>query len=103
MVAIIELHGKQYRVVADQVFRTLQVPGEKGDKVEVSKVLATINGDKVNLGKPTLEGAKVLLEIVRQAQSPKILVQRYQSKKNVKRTRGYRDDITYLRVKQIVP
>jgi large subunit ribosomal protein L21 len=103
MVAIIEMHGKQYRVEPEQVFRTLQIPGEKGDKIEVSKVLATIDGDKVNLGKPTLEGAKVTLEIVRQTKSPKILVLRYQSKKNVKRTRGYRDDITYLRVKQITP
>ncbi|MCC7477835.1 50S ribosomal protein L21 [bacterium] len=101
MIAIIEIKGKQYRVAEQQVFRTLQVAGEPGDTVNADRVLATIEGDKLNLGKPALEGAAVTLEIVRHAKTPKITVFRFQSKKNVKRTKGYRDKISYLRVKSI--
>ncbi len=101
MIAIIEIKGKQYRVGEEQVFRTLQVAGEPGDSIDADRVLATIDGDKLNLGKPALDGAKVTLEIVRHAKAPKIIVFRFQSKKNVKRTKGYRDKISYLRVKSI--
>lgn len=101
MIAIIELNGKQYRVGPEQVFRTLQVAGEPGDTLSAGRVLATIDGDKINVGKPALDGANVTLEIVRHAKAPKILVFRFQSKKNVKRTKGYREKISYLRVKSI--
>ena len=101
MIAIIEIKGKQYRLSENQVFRTLRVLGEPGEMIDADRVLATIDGETLNLGKPALEGAKVTLEIVRHELAPKIIVFRFQSKKNVKRTKGYRDKISYLRVKSI--
>lgn len=101
MVVVIELKGKQYRVEPEQVIRSLRVDGEVGDKIEADRVLAAIDGENVKLGTPVVEGAKVTLEIVRQTKSPKLSIFKYQARKRVARRIGYRDNISYLRVKQI--
>lgn len=101
MIAVIELKGKQFRVAEQDVIRTLRIEGDPGSKVSADRVLATINGDAVSIGTPVVSGAGVELEIVRQTRSPKIHVMRYQSKKRVYRKKGYRDDITYLRVTKV--
>lgn len=101
MIAVIELKGKQFRVAEDQVIRTRRFSGKAGDKVEADQVLALIDGEKVEIGTPVLSGKKVLLEIVRQARSPKIRIFRYRKRTRTTRRVGHRDNISYLRVKQI--
>jgi large subunit ribosomal protein L21 len=101
MIAIIELKGKQYRVEPDQVIRSLRVTGGVGARFNADRVLATIDGDRVEIGKPTLDSALVELEIVRQAKSPKLQVFTYSPKKRTSRRIGYREEISYLRVKSI--
>jgi large subunit ribosomal protein L21 len=101
MIAVIELKGKQYRVEPEQVIRTLRFDGEAGDKVEGARVLAVIDGDDVKIGQPDVKGAKVEMEIVRQARSPKLHIFTYRARKRTSRRKGYRDNISYLRVKQI--
>jgi large subunit ribosomal protein L21 len=101
MIAVIELKGKQYRVEKDQIIRTLRVDGEVGDKIEADRVLATIEKDDVNFGKPELDGAKVLLEIIRQTKSPKLRILKYRARKRTARRYGYREKISYLRVQEI--
>lgn len=101
MIAIIELKGKQYRVEPEHVIRSLRVSGEVGEKLIADRVLALIDGDKVEIGQPALDGAKVELEIIRQAKSPKLRVFTYNPKKRTSRRIGYREEISYLRVKSI--
>jgi large subunit ribosomal protein L21 len=101
MIAVIELKGKQYRVASGMVIRSLQVEGEPGSTLDGGRVLATIDGDSVKIGQPVVSGAKVTLEIVRHAKSPKITVYRYNRQKRTTRKLGYRDRISYLRVKNI--
>ena len=101
MIAVIELKGKQYRVAKDQVIRTLRVEGERGEVIEADRVLAAIDGEKVQIGTPALDKAKVKLEIVRQARSPKLRIFTYRPRKRRSRRMGYREDISYLRVKSI--
>jgi large subunit ribosomal protein L21 len=101
MNAVIELKGKQYRIEEGMVIRTLRIEGDPGSKISADRVLATIDGDNFSIGTPLVDGAGVELEIVRQARSPKIHIWRYQSKKRMYKRRGYRDDITYLRVTKV--
>jgi large subunit ribosomal protein L21 len=101
MIAIIEIKGKQYRVSENQVIRSLQVQGEPGDKIPAVRVLATIDGDNVNLGTPAIDGATVTLEIVRHAKSPKIKIYKSHPGTTMVRHAGYRDKISYLRISEI--
>jgi large subunit ribosomal protein L21 len=101
MIAIVEIKGKQFRVEQGTTIRVLQVEGEAGGSINADRVLATIDGDKVSFGKPSLDAASVTFEIVRHAKSPKIYVGTYQSKKREYTKNGYRDKISYLRVKEI--
>ena len=101
MIAVIEIKGKQFRVEQGMVIRTLRVEGEPGGKISPDRVLSAVDGDKVQIGQPELEGAKVQMEIVRHAKSPKIIVATYAPKKRTQRKMGYRDMISYLRVKKI--
>lgn len=101
MIAVIELQGKQFRVKEDMVIRTLRVEGEPGDKLNAGRVLATIDGENVSVGVPVVEGASVELEIVRHAKSPKIKIHNYRKRTRTNRRVGYREKISYLRVKSI--
>ena len=101
MIAVIELKGKQFRVAEDMVIRTLRVEGEPGDKLNAGRVLATIDGENVEVGVPVVEGTSVELEIVRHAKSPKIKIHNYRKRTRTNRRVGYREKISYLRVKSI--
>jgi large subunit ribosomal protein L21 len=98
MQAVIELKGKQYLVEPGKIIRSLRVEGEPGGRLNADRVLATIDGETVALGKPALAGTSAVLEIVRQTKSPKIHIMTYQPKKRRVRRMGYRDKISYLRV-----
>ena len=101
MIAVIELKGKQFRVAQDMVIRTLRVEGEAGDKLNADRVLATVDGENVEVGAPVVEGKSVELEIVRHAKSPKIKIHNYRKRTRTNRRVGYRDKISYLRVMSI--
>lgn len=101
MNAVVEIKGKQFRVGEGQIIRTLRVEGEPGDTLSAGRVLATFDGDNVSVGRPAVDGAAVTLEIVRHAKSPKIKIYKYKPKSHWARRAGYRDKISYLRVKEI--
>lgn len=101
MIAVIELKGKQFRVKEDMVIRTLRVEGDPGNKLSADRVLATIDGENIEVGTPEVEGKSVELEIVRHAKSPKIKIHNYRKRTRTNRRVGYREKISYLRVKSI--
>jgi len=101
MDAVVEIKGKQFRVGEGQIIRTLRVEGEPGDSISAGRVLATFDDGNVNVGKPAVDGAAVTLEIVRHAKAPKIKIYKYRPKTHWAKRAGYRDKISYLRVKEI--
>jgi large subunit ribosomal protein L21 len=101
MNAVIEIMGKQFRVGEGQVIRTLRVEGEPGDTIPAGRVLATFDGDTVNVGKPVVDGIACTFEILRHAKAPKIKIFKYKPKGHQAKRAGYRDKISYLRVKSI--
>ena len=101
MIAVIELQGKQFRVKEEMVIRTLRVEGDPGSKLSAKRVLAMIDGEQVSVGTPVVEGASVELEVVRHAKSPKIKIHNYRKRTRTNRRVGYREKISYLRVKSI--
>ncbi len=102
MYAIVESGGKQYRAEPGKMLRLEKLEGDKGAQVELTKVLLVADGNAVRVGTPTVEGAKVVSEIVRQGRGPKITVFKIKRRKNYRRTMGHRQSVTTVRVKEII-
>ena len=101
MYAIIRTGGKQYRVAADETIQIERLSGEKGDTVTFGEVLA-VGGDTVTLGSPLISGASVAAEIVEHRRAATILVFKKRRRQNSKRSRGYREGHTVVRITEIL-
>ena len=101
MYAVVKTGGKQYRVEENNKLLIQEVSGKRGDEVVLDQVLLIGNGDKVAVGRPLVEGAKVLAEVVRQTRGPKIIVFKKRSKKGYKKTQGHRQNLTEIKIKEI--
>ena len=77
MHAIIETGGKQYKVAEGDTLFIEKLPAEAGDAVTFSKVLAVIDGDKLTVGTPVVEGAKVDASVVNNGRGKKVIVFKY--------------------------
>ena len=101
MYAVIKTGGKQYRVAADDVITIEKVAGDAGAKLEFAEVLM-IGGDSPKFGSPFISGAKVVAELVEHTRGPKVISFKKRRRKNSRRKRGYRDEITVLRITEIL-
>jgi large subunit ribosomal protein L21 len=99
--AIIETGGKQYRVQEGETLNIEKLSAEAGEKVEVDKVLAVVNGDEIKVGSPLVQGAKVILRVLRQGRGKKIIVFKYKAKKNYRRKQGHRQPFSQVIVEKI--
>jgi large subunit ribosomal protein L21 len=99
--AIIESGGKQYRVEQGTHLKVESLPIEKGKEITLEKVLLLATDTGIQVGKPTVAGAKVTAEVLAQDRGPKILVFKKRSKKTYKKTIGHRQNYTELLVKSI--
>ena len=99
MYGIVEIKGHQYRVQEGDIVDVQKLEGEIGSTVELDKVLF-IGGDAPKVGLPTVEGAKVEAEIIRQARSRKVIVSVRKPGKYVKKN-GHRRHYTALKIKSI--
>jgi large subunit ribosomal protein L21 len=98
MIAVIRTGGKQYTVAADETVTLEKIEGEAGAKVEFTDVLMV--GDKV--GKPIVAGAKVVGSIVKQERGPHLIVFKKRRRQNSRRKNGHRQDLTVVKIEQIV-
>ncbi len=99
--AIIKASGTQMFVSSGETMYVDKISEEKGKKVIYKEVLMTINKDKVKVGKPLVEKAKVTCEIIAHVKDKKVRVQKYKAKKNYKRIMGHRQEYTQLKVLKI--
>ena len=75
---------------------------EQGSRVELDRVLLVADGEKVLVGRPTVEGAKVVAEALGEEKTDKIIVFKYKPKVRYRRKRGYRGLCTQLSIKEIL-
>ena len=101
MFAVIKTGGKQYRVVPDDVLEVGKIEGEVGTIVQLNEVLV-VGGDTPVLGAPTVAGASVAVEVLDHKRGPKVIAFKKRRRKNSRRKRGYRDELTVLRVTEIL-
>ncbi len=99
--AIIRTGGKQFRVEPGTTLRIPSLPGDAGASVEFNEVLLGSDGNSVRTGVPSLSGAKVTGEIVKQGKDDKIIVFKFKRRKNYARKQGHRQKFTEVRIKSI--
>lgn len=101
MFAVIKTGGRQYRVVPDDVLEVGKLDGEVGSIIQLGDVLV-LGGDTPTLGVPTVAGASVAAEVLNHKRGPKVIAFKKRRRKHSKRKRGYRDEITVLRITEIL-
>ena len=101
MFAVIKTGGRQYRVVPDDVLEIGKIAGDVGTIVQLGEVLV-VGGDTPVLGMPTVAGATVAAEVLDHKRGPKVIAFKKRRRKNSRRKRGYRDEITVLRITEIL-
>ena len=101
MFAVIKTGGRQYRVVPNDVLEIGKIAGEVGTIVQLGEVLV-LGGDTPVLGMPTVAGASVAAEVLDHKRGAKVIAFKKRRRKNSRRKRGYRDEITVLRVTEIL-
>jgi len=101
MFAVIKTGGRQFRVAPDDMLEIGKIAGDVGTIVQLSEVLM-VGGDTPVLGTPMVAGATVAAEVLQHKRGPKVISFKKRRRKNSRRKRGYRDELTLLRVTEIL-
>jgi len=101
MFAVIKTGGRQYRVVPEDVLEIGRIEGQVGTIVQLGEVLV-LGGETPILGTPTVAGASVAAEVLQQKRGPKVIAFKKRRRQNSRRKRGYRDELTLLRITEIL-
>ena len=101
MFAVIKTGGKQYRVVPDDVLEIGKIAGDVGTIVQLGEVLV-VGGDAPVLGAPLVSGASVAVEVLDHKRGPKVIAFKKRRRKNSRRKRGHRQDLTVIKITDIL-
>ena len=102
MYAVIETGGKQYRVEVGTELEVELLDVEPGKNVTFDRVLLVADGDEASIGRPVVDGAAVNAEVVRQDRGPKLISFKYRPKARSRVKKGHRQELTILRISDIV-
>lgn len=102
MYVIVDMQGQQMKVQKDQKLFVHRINAEQGAQVEFDKVLLVDNKGKVTIGAPTVDGAKVVVEVVSQVKGDKVLVFHKKRRKGYRKLNGHRQQFTEVLVKEII-
>jgi large subunit ribosomal protein L21 len=102
MYAVIRTGGKQYKVAPQDVLQIEKIEGAAGDAVNFSDVLMVAGDGDPHVGAPLVSGALVSAEVVEQARGPKIIIFKKKRRQNYRRKRGHRQDLTTVRILEIL-
>ena len=99
MFAVLKTGGKQYRVQSGDVLRVEKLAAEPGDKVQFNDILM-IGG---TIGAPLVAGAGVVAEVIDTIKADKVITfHKRRRKHSSQRTRGHRQQLTLLRVTDVL-
>jgi large subunit ribosomal protein L21 len=102
MYAVIETGGKQYRVEVGMELEVESLDVELGKTVTIDRVLLVADGDVSSIGRPVVDGAAVSAEVVRQTRGDKVIAFKYRPKARRRVKKGHRQELTVLRISDIV-
>lgn len=100
MQAVVKIGSSQYLVTPGQELLVDKLPVDTGE-VTFDQVLLLIDGDQVQIGQPTLTGAKVTAQIEGQVKDEKIRVFKFKAKSRYSKTTGFRAKLTKIKINKI--
>ena len=101
MFAIINISGKQFRVVEGDELKVPLLDSKEGETLKFDQVLLTNDGKKVALGSPILSGASVSAIIIDHGRDRKIRIFKKKRRKGYRRNNGHRQSYSLIRIGSI--
>ena len=100
--AVIQTGGKQYKVRSGEILKIEKLPNSKPDtKIEFKEILAYGNEKVIEIGAPTVEGAKVEANIIKNSKNRTILIFKKRRRQNSRRKNGHRQEYSMIRINKI--
>jgi large subunit ribosomal protein L21 len=99
--AVVRLAGKQYTVKPNEIVDVPLLEVEPGSLITCDEVLVFSDGKEIRVGRPLLDGIKVVGEVVNHGREGKILLYKMRRRKNYRKKMGHRQGYTRLRIKEI--
>jgi large subunit ribosomal protein L21 len=101
MYAIVNINGIQTRVTPDEVIDVARLTGEPGAKLTFDQLLIVGDGSRIAVGQPYVKGASATFEVIEHLRGEKLRIFKFKRRREYRRRRGYRDELTRLRVTAI--
>ncbi|GAB1360704.1 50S ribosomal protein L21 [Porphyromonadaceae bacterium] len=102
MYAIVEIQGQQFKAEAGKRLYVHRLDAERGAEVTFENVLLVDNDGTVTVGLPTVEGAKVVCEVLSHLKGEKVIVFKKKRRKGYKKRNGHRQCFTEVKIKEVV-
>jgi len=102
MYAIVDIQGQQFKVVQDQKLFVHRINADRGAEVEFEKVMLIDKDGNITVGVPTIEGAKVVVEVISHVKGDKVLIFKKKRRKGYRKLNGHRQQFSEVRVKEII-
>ena len=100
--AVIQTGGKQYKVKASDILKIEKLSDIKDDKkIEFSNILACGDENNFEVGSPTVSGAKVEAELIKNGKNRTVLIFKKRRRKNSRRKNGHRQQYSLIQIKKI--
>ena len=100
--AVIKTGGKQYKVQAGEIIKIERLEDSKPDtKLEFNEVLAYGDDKNLELGEPTISGAKVEADLIKNGKNRTVLIFKKRRRKNSRRKNGHRQQFSLIRINKI--
>ena len=100
--AIIQTGGKQYKVRSGEILKIEKLPNSKSDtKVEFKEILAYGDDKVIEVGAPTVQGAKVEANLIKNSKNRTVLIFKKRRRQNSRRKNGHRQQYSMIRINKI--
>ena len=100
--AVIQTGGKQYKVKSGEIIKIEKLPDSKPDtKIEFKEVLAYGDKKMIEVGAPTVQGAKVEANLIKNSKNRTILIFKKRRRQNSRRKNGHRQEYSMIRINKI--
>lgn len=103
MYAIVEIAGQQFKVERGNRVYVHRLQANEGAKLEFDKVLLIANGDKVSVGNPTVEGARVAATVINHLKGDKVIVFKKKRRKGYQKWNNHRQSFTQILIQGVLP